>query len=300
MYYKNYEELIIKVKNLKNKKRVVLVEAQDEHSLQAICQAKKEHIVDSVLVGDKKGISKILKKLGEKIAEYHIVGIEEDQCAVTTAVNLINNGEADFIMKGKIETADLLRGVVKKDSNLRTGNIMSHLAFLELPGYHKLLALTDAGMIINPDIEQKVHIIENTINIFQKLGCENPKIAVLTAVEKVSSTMQDTLDAAALKIMNRTGIIKDCIIEGPISYDLAMSKEIAKIKGYESPYCGDFDVLLVPNITTGNVLSKALIFSAGAKMAGFIVGAKVPITLTSRGATAEEKYLSLVLTASVV
>lgn len=300
MYFKNYKELTKKVKSFKVRRRVVLVEAQDEHALEAVCQATKEKIVVPILIGDKKKICNSLVSIGEESGSYEIIDVKEDESSVKIAVELISTGKADFIMKGKIETADLLKGVVNRDNNIRTGNIMSHLAFFELPGYHKMLALTDAGMNINPDVEQKVHIIENTVKIFNKFGLENPKIAVLTAVEKVSASMQDTLDASALKIMNRTGIIKNCIVEGPISYDLAMSKEIARIKEYECPYCGDFDVLLVPNITTGNVLSKALIITAGAKMAGFVVGAKVPITLTSRGATAEEKYLSLVLSASVI
>lgn len=300
MHYKNYDELINKVKNFKAMKRVVLVAAEDEHALTAVCEAKKDNIVMPILVGNKERICEILKNIDENPTDFRIEETCEKRDAVQAAIELINTGEADFIMKGKIQTADLLKGIVDKDSNLRTDSIMSHIAFFELPGYHKLLAMTDGGMIINPDLKQKVHIIENAVNVFHKMGYDNPKIAVLAAVEQVNPKMQETLDAAELRKMNQEGYLKNCVVEGPISYDLAMSKESAKIKGYTCPHTGNFDVLMVPNITSGNILGKTWIYAAGAKMAGFVVGAKIPIVLTSRGATAEEKYLSLVLSACAV
>jgi phosphate butyryltransferase len=151
-----------------------------------------------------------------------------------------------------------------------------------------------------PNLDEKRQILENAVKTFRDMGYEKPKVAVLAAVEAVNPKMPETVEADALKQMNLNGEIENCIIEGPISYDLTMSRESAAIKGFESEICGDPDILIVPNITVGNILSKALIYSAGAKMAGFIVGAKVPIVLTSRGATTEEKYLSLVLSASAV
>ena len=177
---------------------------------------------------------------------------------------------------------------------------MSHVAMQEVPSYHKLLAVTDGGMMMYPDLEAKKSIVENAVEVFNKMGYENPKVGVLAAVEVVNPKMPEAVDGAELKRMNQEGIIKDCIIEGPISYDLAMNLESSKIKGYESPVVGDVDILVVPNITAGNILGKSLIYSAGAKMAGFIVGAKVPIVLTSRGASTEEKYLSLAISASAV
>jgi phosphate butyryltransferase len=210
----------------------------------------------------------------------------------------VNEKKADLIMKGKIQTADLLRAVVDKERGLRTGSVMSHIAIHEVPSYHKLLAVTDGGMMMYPKLEEKKQIIENAVKTFIAMGYENPKVAVLAAVENVNPKMPETVEADALKMMNVKGEIKNCIIEGPISYDLTMSKESAEIKGFNSPVTGEVDILVVPNITAGNLLGKALIYSAGAKMAGFIVGAKVPIVLTSRGATAEEKYLSLVISAS--
>ena len=177
---------------------------------------------------------------------------------------------------------------------------MSHFVINEIPNYHKLLVTTDGGMLMYPDLEQKKHIIENAVDTLISLGYDKPKVAVLAAVERVNPKMPETVDAAKLKEMNQSGAIINCIIDGPLSYDITMNKESAKIKGVDSQVCGDADILIVPNITTGNILGKCLVYSAGAKMAGFIVGAKVPIVLTSRGSSSEEKYLSLVLCAAAV
>lgn len=203
-------------------------------------------------------------------------------------------------MKGKLQTADLLKAVVDKEKGLRTGNVISHVAILEIPAYRKLIAVTDGGMVMYPNLDEKKQILENSVNVFLAMGYECPKVAVLCAVETVNPKMPETVDADTLKNMNRDGEIKDCMVEGPISLDLTFNKESAEIKGYSSPVTGDADILLVPNITTGNIMSKALIEMAGATMAGMVVGAKVPIVLTSRGASSEEKYLSLVLSASAV
>lgn len=300
MEFKSFEELIKKVQNLDFKKRVVVVAAQDEHTLEAVFRAKKDNIVEPVLVGDKHKIREVLENLHETLPEEAIIHVEDEASAAVKAVELINEGKADFIMKGKIQTADLLRAVVNKEKGLRTGNVMSHVVIHEIPSYHKLLAVTDGGMMMYPNLEEKKQIIENAVNTFIALGYEKPKVAVLAAVETVNPKMPEAVEADALKQMNQKGEIKNCIVEGPISYDLTMSRESADIKGFESPVTGDADILIVPNITAGNILGKSLVYSAGAKMAGFIVGAKVPIVLTSRGSTAEEKYLSLALSASAV
>jgi phosphate butyryltransferase len=298
MVFKNFKELIEKVQNAESKKRVVVVAAQDEHTLEAVFQAKKDNIVEPILIGDKTKIKEVLQRINECLDEDFIIDVEDDSAAAVKAVELINENKADFIMKGKIQTADLLRAVVNKEKGLRTGNVMSHIAIHEMPSYHKLLAVTDGGMMMYPDVDEKRQIIENAVSTFLAMGYDKPKVAVLAAVENVNPKMPETVDADKLKIMNQNGEIKNCIVEGPISYDLTMSRESAEIKGFSSSVTGDADILVVPNITAGNILGKSLIYSAGAKMAGFIIGAKVPIVLTSRGATTEEKYLSLVLSAS--
>jgi phosphate butyryltransferase len=256
--------------------------------------------VEPILVGDKTKIMDILDRLHVGLSEEYIISAENDAEAASIAVQLINEGKADFIMKGKLQTADLLRAVVNKEKGIRTGSVMSHVAILEVPTYHKLIAITDGGMLLYPNLEEKKQIVENAVNTFLAMGYEKPKVAVLAAVETVNPKMPETVDADNLKKMNEHGELKNCIVEGPISYDLTMSKESAEIKGFESKVTGDADILIVPNITAGNILSKGLIYSGGAKMAGFIVGAKVPIVLTSRGSSTEEKYLSIVLSASAV
>lgn len=299
MVFKSFSELIENVQGAESKKKVVVVSAQDEHTLEAVFKARKDNIVEPILIGDKVKIKGILEKLNESLDENSIIDVEDDATAAVKAVALIHENKADFIMKGKIQTADLLRAVVNKEKGLRTGSIMSHMVIHELPTYHKLLAVTDGGMMMYPNVDEKKQIIENAVNTLISMGYDKPKVAVLAAVEKVNPKMPESIDAGLLKEMNQKGEIKNCIVEGPISYDLTMSKESAKIKGFESTVTGDADILIVPNITAGNILGKSLVYSAGAKMAGFIVGAKVPIVLTSRGSTAEEKYLSLVLSAAV-
>lgn len=298
MVFKNFNELIQKVQKVDGKKRVAVVAAQDEHTLEAVFRARKDHIVEPVLIGDKVKVKAIVKSLNEELDDEAIIHAENDGDAAEKSVSLIHHNAADFIMKGKIQTADLLRAVVNKEKGLRTGNVMSHFVIHEMPSYHKLLVVTDGGMMMYPTVEEKKQIIENAVNTLIAMGYEKPKVAVLASVENVNPKMPETIDADMLKKMNRRGEISNCIVEGPISYDLAMSRESARIKGYDSPIVADADILVVPNITAGNILGKSLVYSAGAKMAGFIVGARVPIVLTSRGASAEEKYLSLVLSAS--
>lgn len=298
MVFKGFRDLIEKVQNSEVKKRVIVVAAQDEHTLEAVFRAQKDNIIEPILIGNKVKIKEILDSLQEDLDESSIIDVKDDSEAAVKAVEFINEKKADFIMKGKIQTADLLKAVVDKEKGLRTGKAMSHIAIHEIPTYHKLLAVTDGGMMMYPDVDMKKQIIENAVSTFIDMGYEKPKVAVLAAVENENLKMPETMDASKLKKMNIEGEIKNCIVEGPISYDLTMSKESAEIKGFVSPVTGDVDILIVPNITAGNILGKSLIYSAGAKMAGFIVGAKVPIVLTSRGASSEEKYLSLVLSAS--
>ena len=202
-------------------------------------------------------------------------------------------------MKGKLETAQMLKPVVNKETGLGTGRVMSHFVLDELPYYHKLIVTTDGGMMTYLNLEQKRDIIINTVETLKALGYENPKIACVAAVEKVNPKMPETLDAHELEEMNKRGEIKDCTVCGPISLDIALDGEIARIKGFDNPVAGDADAIIVPNIHVGNVLGKSITVISRGRMAGFIVGAKVPIVLTSRGSSAEEKFLSLVLASAV-
>jgi phosphate butyryltransferase len=263
MELKNFKDLIKKVQKNDSIKRVAVAAAHDEHTLEAVFKAAGDKLVEPVLVGNKEKIEEILKKLNLKYEPANIINTESDKEAAEKTVELIHENKADFIMKGKLQTADLLKAVVDKEKGLRTGNVISHVAILEIPAYRKLIAVTDGGMVMYPNLDEKKQILENSVNVFLAMGYECPKVAVLCAVETVNPKMPETVDADTLKNMNRDGEIKDCMVEGPISLDLTFNKESAEIKGYSSPVTGDADILLVPNITTGNIMSKALIEMAG-------------------------------------
>ncbi len=295
MVLENFDVLIDKVKSFPEPKRVVVAAAGDEHTLQAIKEAVDDGIVVPVLVGDAAKIKEIADEIGLAVKDEDIYDVPDPVEAASKTVELIHEGKGDFIMKGKLETAQILKPVVNKETGLGTGRSMSHFVFDELPYYHKLLVTSDGGMMTYPTLEQKKDIILNAVDILHKLGYENPKVACVAAVEVVNPKMPETVEADELKKMNQNGEIPGCIVEGPISLDIALDKDIADLKGFDSPVAGDADMILVPNIQVGNVLGKSITVIAHGNMAGFIVGAQVPIVLTSRGSSAKEKYLSLVL-----
>lgn len=296
---KEIEEL---VKAAPVKKRIVLACAHDEHSLDAVYEAYTEGIAEPVLVGREDQIRSIMAECGFDFGEnVKIYNETEDVECAKTAVRLIREGKGDFLMKGAMQTADLLKQVVNKETGLQCGKIMSHVALFQVPRYHKLVIVTDGGMILAPDLDQKVKILQNAVDTLHALGYEEPKVACICAAEKLNKKAQESVDAAALKEMNLNGEITGCIVEGPISYDISMSKEIADLKKFESPVAGDPDILLMPNIASGNMLGKAWLINGDgtAMMTGMIVGAKAPIVVTSRGSSAEEKYYSIALAAAV-
>lgn len=300
MVYTSFDQLVERVKGFEKAKRLAVAAAQDEHALEAVVKAAKEGVIEPVLVGDVAKIKEILTKLNFSVPEENLYEAAELTDAAALAVKLVKDGKADFLMKGKCDTSILLKAVVNKENGLGTGKIMTHFAIIDLPTYHKLLVITDTGMVMYPTLEQKKEIIENAVTVMKNMGYEKPKVAVLAAVEKVNPKMPETVEAAALKEMNEKGEITDCIVDGPLSYDVAISKESGEIKGYFSEVAGDPDILLLPNITAGNILGKCYIFSSNALMVGLIVGAKVPIVLTSRGSSSEEKYLSIVMAAAAI
>lgn len=256
-------------------------------------------IITPVLIGDPERIGAILAALGCGGCCEIVDAQTPEECG-DMAVRLIREGKADFIMKGMIDTKDVLKPLVKKENGLHLGRTMSHVAVDEIPGASRLTVLSDGGMIPYPTLEEKKDIILNAVEMLRALGYERPSVAVLCAVEKVNPKLVETTDAAALVEMNRTGILPDCDVVGPISYDLAMSPEIAMEKNYECRFCGQFDILLAPTMAAGNLLNKGLTVSAGALMAGVIAGAKIPVVVTSRGSTAQEKFLSLALSSLIV
>ena len=295
---RNFEELAEYVKANPVKKRIVLCCAHDEHSLDAVYEAFKEGLVEPVFVGKEDEIKAICAEHGFDFGDVAIYNEEDDVEAAKKAVELIREGKGDFLMKGRMQTADLLRQVVNKETGLQVGKIMSHVGLFKVPNYHKLVVLTDGGMLLAPDLEQKKKIIENAVEVLHALGYEDPKVAVMCGAEVLNKKAQESVDAAALKEMNQNGEITGCTVEGPISYDIALSKEIADFKKFESPVAGEADAMIMPSMAAGNMLGKSWTVSSDGMMAGIIVGAKVPVVLTSRGSTAEEKFYSIALAAA--
>ncbi|HZW49302.1 MAG TPA: bifunctional enoyl-CoA hydratase/phosphate acetyltransferase [Bacillota bacterium] len=297
MAFHTFTELIHFAASGQTKKTVAAVCPDDSVTLQAIYDCWQQDFLHLTLIGEEKKIRKLWLALGGNLQDVQIIDTTDSVMAAQRAVAEIRAGRADFLMKGNLDTAVLLKAVVDKENGLRSGRLMSHLAFLQIPDYHKLIVLTDSGMVLKPELAQKKEILLNAVQALHFLGYECPKVGILAAVEKVNLKMQETMDAAALTAMNRSGELPGCLVEGPISYDILMSREIADKKGYFSPVVQDADIMLVSDMTTGNILGKALTVSAKALMAGLIVGARVPIALTSRGAHLEEKINSLILAA---
>jgi phosphate butyryltransferase len=299
MIYRNFDQLLERVCAGKHEKKVVAVmAAEDSHTLEAVCQAARVGAVEPLLIGDKLKMRRQLELLGECPADYALVHAETAADVVYKAAQLVNDGEAHFLMKGLIPTGEMMKHLLSERCGFRTEMQMSHLGLVQIPNYHKLIGITDSALLVYPDLQQKKSMVINAVNAMLRMGFDPPKVAVLAAVEQVNPKMPETLDAEALRQMNAAGEIAGCIVAGPISYDLAISRESAELKGYDSPVCGDVDLLVAPNIAAANILLKALRYSAAASSAGFVVGGRVPLVLTSRAAEVGSKYLPIVLAAA--
>ncbi|WP_246944622.1 phosphate butyryltransferase [Bacillus pinisoli] len=278
------------------KKIVAVAAAEDEEVIEAVSLALSRNLATFQLYGDEQEINAMLAKKGierhEAIKVFHANTRER---AADLAVKAVSTLDADVLMKGNISTAILLKAVLNKDFGLRTGNVLSHVAVFEVSGFDRFTIVTDAGINIAPDLQQKVQIIQNAVKVAKSIGIELPKVAPLAAVEVVNPAMQATIDASVLTQMQARGQIKDCLIDGPLALDNAVSTTAAKHKGIKNEVAGQADILLVPTIEVGNVLYKSLIYFAGGKVGAVIAGAKAPIVLTSRADSAESKLYSLAL-----
>jgi len=282
----------------KPRRKLVLAAAQDSQSLSAVLRAWKDEIIEPILIGDKEGIQNICNEDGYDITGLRIIHEPEIDKSVEMAVRMLNSKQGDILMKGKVGTSSLLKCVLNKEWGLRTGNLLSHIALFEVVTYHKLIAVTDVAMNIAPNLKDKISIVNNSVSFLNRLGYVLPKVAVLGAVEMVNENMEATLHAALLSKMNQREQIRNCIIDGPLAFDNAVSLESAKHKGIKSEVAGDTDLLLMPDIEVGNVLYKSLVFFARAKVASIILGAQVPIVLTSRSDSEQAKYDSILLSAA--
>lgn len=274
--------------------RLGVIEAHDEHTLEAVAWAVRDELVVPTLIGRGDEIKRIWSRVSD-LPVPRVVNTADTAESLDAAMMAVNLGQLDCIMKGKLETATLMKAVLNRDTGIRGDGSLSLVALMESPGYHKVFGITDVGLMTYPTLSQKEILINNAVGVFRKLGVECPKVGVIAAVESLNPKMPETVDAHELKQMNLSGRIKNCIVEGPISYDLCMEADAARIKGYESPVAGDADILVVPDIVVGNVLSKSITSTGGGRTCGTVCGAKVPIILTSRSATADDKYMSLVL-----
>jgi len=295
---KTFDEVISKVKSQSMKKVAVAV-AQDEPVLEAIRDAKKNGIADAILVGDKEEIVKISETIGMNIDEYEIIDEKDVNKASIETVKLVSSGRADMMMKGLVDTATFLRAVLNKEVGLRTGKQMSHIAIFEVPGYDRLLFVTDAAFNMYPELKEKIDIIKNAVQVAHALENNKPKVAPICAVEVVNPSMPATLDAANLSKMNERGQIKGCIIDGPLALDNALSKEAAAHKKISGPVAGEADILLMANIEAGNAVYKCLTYTTESKNGGLLMGAAAPVIVTSRADSPETKMNSIALASLV-
>ncbi len=275
--------------------KIAVAGAEGEAVLESVKKASENKIIDPVLIGNEEKIKKIAQKIDFNLSHVDIIHETDENKIAQKSVELVHNDICDGLMKGKVSTPVVLKSVLDKKFNLRTKNLLSHIAVLEVPSYHKLIMITDGGMVIKPTFQQKKEILRNGVNVFRNLGMKKLKVAVLAAIEKVNSEMPETIDAQKLAELSEQGEFSDVIIEGPMAVDIAMSKEAAKVKGVDSKISEDVDIFLVPDIACGNIFAKGLWHFAHARIGGLIAGARKPIILLSRSDNAETKLNSIAL-----
>ena len=296
---KTFADLIAKVNECGTKKVAVAV-AQDSAVLEAVKAAKERKIADAVLVGDEKKIREIADSLSMDLSGFEIINVEDVTEAAHTAVKLVHEGKADMYMKGLIDTRGFLKSVLDKEVGLRTGKPLSHVCVFDIEGIDHLLFLTDVAFIPYPTLEDKVHIINNTLEITKACGIENPKVAPLAAVEVINPKMPATVEAGELTRMNKEGEITGCIVDGPLSLDLAIDAEAAKHKGAtRSAIQGDAVILLFPDVHAGNLVYNCLVHTGKVVNGNILTGTKAPVILTSRSDDFETKVNSIALGAVV-
>ena len=264
----------------------------DETSLTGAIDAAKQGLIIPILVGPSAKIAELAKAHGLDLSGIEVVDVGESHAAAVKATQLVREGKAELLMKGSLHSDEILAAVVAKDSGLRGNRRLSHVFLMDVPTYHKVLIVTDAAINIAPTLEDKVDIVQNAIDLARSFGVEKPKVAILAAVETVNSKMPATLDAAALCKMAERGQIKGGLLDGPLAFDNAISRDAAKIKGITSEVAGDPDILLAPDLESGNMMAKQLSFLANADSAGLVLGARVPVILTSRADSLRSRIAS--------
>ena len=292
---KNFNELLSNLKNRPEKKTIAIAAAQTESAIEAAVMAKKEGLANSLLIGDKKVIEKILNEFfPDFVKDFEIEDTGADLVkSCVRAVEVIHEKKADVILKGKADSAILLKAVLDKEKGLGTGEVMSDVLAFETED--RLVLMTDGGIVPYPDLKEKISIIKNAVKMAHALDMPNPKVALLAAVEVVNPKMQCTVDAAIIAKMNQRNQITGCIIDGPLALDNAIDIEAARIKGIDSPVAGQADILVFPNIEAGNIFAKSLTYYAKYRVAHVVMGTKAPILIPSRADTAEIKMLCMAM-----
>jgi len=288
---------ILEIAKKQTSKKLVVAAAEDLHVLQAVFSARAENIINPILVGDSDKILDLCRRNELEPEDIPILDEKDPGKSCELAIDMIRQGEASILMKGLVSTAPLLKAVLDKDKGLRKDDLLSHAAIFEVPSYHKLLAVTDAAMNVQPGLEEKAGIIENAVEMFHRIGTKEPKVGILAPIETVNPKIQSTVDARDLKAMNLSGRIKGCLVDGPLAMDNAVSREAALLKGIKSQVAGDVDILLTPDLNSGNILYKTLIFLANSISAAVVMGASAPIVLTSRADSEQSKLMSIALAA---
>lgn len=291
---KNFDELLTVVKS-KEKMRVVIAAAQDSDVIEAVYKATSMGLINPILVGDAKKIADIFKDLGISDVGFEIVDEPDPIETAKIAVSIVKEGKADFLMKGLIPTADIMRAVLDKERGLRTDSLISHVMVYKVDTYPKFLFLTDGGINVAPDLGQKVKILDNAIKVCHAMGLDKVYVSCLAGAETVNPKIQATVDAKAISDMKDKWSEQNAVVEGPVALDLAINKAACDHKGYKGEGGGRADVLLVPYYEVGNVLGKSMTYLANSQSAGIIMGAKVPIVLVSRADSSETKLLSIAL-----
>jgi phosphate butyryltransferase len=293
---KDFKELVATAKNTKNIVAGVPC-PEDESSILSVIQAKKENLADFILSGDQDKISRLLKEYGGQAADFEILDCPDSETAAARIVELAREKKVHLILKGFLPTAALMKPVLDKEKGLRSGSLLSDIMVVENPAanYHGLLGMSDGGLNILPDLMQKKQIVENAVMVFQRLGYREPKVGIMAAIETVKDSMPATLDARSLSEMNQRGEIKGCLVYGPLALDIAVSPEAAKHKGIVSAVAGYTQIMIVPNIESGNLLGKAFTYYLKIPVAHVVMGARIPILIPSRNESEVDKFHSLAL-----
>lgn len=277
--------------------RVAVAAAHDPEVLKAVDDAQRQGIVQATLVGDWAGIEAYAAQVGASLDGIAVIDEPDDKLAARQVIALARQGETDVVVKGQIKTADLLGVALNRDIGIRGRGLMSHVAIFDLPGMDRLIYLSDSGVVVYPDVYQKLEIINNVVEVAHRFGLANPRVAILAASDTVHPKIQASIDALALAKMAEQGWVENAVVDGPLGLELAISPRAADLEDSRSPIAGLADILIVPNVEAGNIVAKGLLYFANARMAGLVVGARVPIVISSRADTADTRYLSLAMAA---